>query len=52
MNEDDLVRRAAEERESIVARYKRGREDGTHNDPKDDRAYEIYRFTDRYGFIQ
>ena len=33
---------AAEEREAIVARYDRGREDGAVIDPWEDPAYEIY----------
>lgn len=52
MNEDDLVRRAAEEREIIVARYKKGREEGAQIDPWEDPSFEVYQVTDRYGFMQ
>jgi hypothetical protein len=52
MNEEELLRRAAEERELIVGRYSRGREDGAQIDPWEDPAFEIYHATDRYGFIQ
>ena len=52
MNEEDLLRRAAEERALIVTRYSRGREEGAQIDPWEDPAFEIYHATDRYGFIQ
>ncbi|PNF38828.1 hypothetical protein B7P43_G10199 [Cryptotermes secundus] len=51
MNEEELLRRAAEERALIVSRYSRGREDGAQIDPWEDPGYEIYHTTDRYGFI-
>ncbi|XP_071446863.1 USP6 N-terminal-like protein [Hetaerina americana] len=46
-----LLLRAAEERSSIVARYRHGREPGAQIDPWEDPAFEIYHATDRYGFI-
>lgn len=52
MNEEELLRRAAEERELIVSRYSRGREEGAQIDPWEDPGFEIYHTTDRYGFIQ
>ncbi|KAJ9597544.1 hypothetical protein L9F63_011602, partial [Diploptera punctata] len=52
MNEEELLRRAAEERALIVSRYSRGREEGAQIDPWEDPAFEIYHATDRYGFIQ
>lgn len=52
MNEEELLRRAAEERAHIVSRYSRGREDGAQIDPWEDPGFEIYHVTDRYGFIQ
>jgi hypothetical protein len=52
MNKKELLRRAAEERELIVSRYSRGREDGAQIDPWEDPTFEIYHVTDRYGFIQ
>ncbi|GFG29869.1 hypothetical protein Cfor_12130 [Coptotermes formosanus] len=51
MNEEELLRRAAEERAHIVSRYSRGREDGAQIDPWEDPGFEIYHVTDRYGFI-
>lgn len=48
--EEELLKRAAEERANIVSRYARGRE-GAEIDPWEDPAYEIYHVTDRYGFI-
>ncbi|KAJ9600546.1 hypothetical protein L9F63_026315, partial [Diploptera punctata] len=51
MNEEELLRRAAEERALIVSRYSRGREEGAQIDPWEDPAFEIYHATDRYGFI-
>nr|CAD7570143.1 unnamed protein product [Timema californicum] len=51
MNEEDLLRRATEERDNIVSRYARGREEGAPIDPWEDPGFEIYHATDRYGFI-
>ncbi|XP_069688329.1 USP6 N-terminal-like protein isoform X2 [Periplaneta americana] len=51
MNEEELLRRAAEERALIVSRYSRGREEGAQIDPWEDPGFEIYHATDRYGFI-
>lgn len=52
MNEEELLRRAADERALIVSRYSRGREDGAQIDSWEDPGFEIYHTTDRYGFIQ
>lgn len=52
MNEEELLQRAAEERETIVLRYKKGRQEGAEIDPWEDPAFEIYHVLDRYGFIQ
>uniref|UniRef100_A0A1B6DWH4 USP6 N-terminal-like protein n=1 Tax=Clastoptera arizonana TaxID=38151 RepID=A0A1B6DWH4_9HEMI len=51
MNQEELLQRAAEERATIVARYKKGRQEGAEIDPWEDPAFEIYHVTDRYGFI-
>lgn len=50
MNEEDLVKRSAEERERIFRRYEQGRE-GAEIDPWEDPGFEVYHATDRYGFI-
>ncbi|CAH1119624.1 unnamed protein product [Phaedon cochleariae] len=50
MNEEDLVKRSAEEREKIFRRYEQGRE-GAEIDPWEDPGFEVYHATDRYGFI-
>ncbi|XP_049818662.1 USP6 N-terminal-like protein [Aethina tumida] len=50
MNEEDLLKRSAEEREKIFRRYEQGRE-GTEIDPWEDPGFEVYHTTDRYGFI-
>lgn len=52
MNEEELLQRAAEERETIVLRYRKGRQEGAEIDPWEDPAFEIYHVLDRYGFIQ
>lgn len=51
MNEGDLLKRSAEERERIFKRYERGREEGAEIDPWEDPGFEVYHATDRYGFI-
>ncbi|XP_067002612.1 USP6 N-terminal-like protein [Anabrus simplex] len=51
MSEEELLQRAAEERATIVSRYKRGRENGAQIDPWEDPGFEIYHVTDRHGFI-
>lgn len=51
MNEEELLKRSAAERDRIFSCYDRGRE-GTQIDPWEDPAYEVYHTTDRYGFIQ
>lgn len=50
MNEEDLLKRSAEEREKIFIRYEQGRE-GAEIDPWEDPGFEVYHTTDRYGFI-
>ncbi|KAJ8965107.1 hypothetical protein NQ317_005368 [Molorchus minor] len=50
MNEEELVKRSAEERERIFKRYEQGRE-GAEIDPWEDPGFEVYHTTDRYGFI-
>ncbi|XP_057664280.1 USP6 N-terminal-like protein [Diorhabda carinulata] len=50
MNEEDLLKRSAEEREKIFKRYEQGRE-GAEIDPWEDPGFEVYHTTDRYGFI-
>ncbi|XP_060520368.1 USP6 N-terminal-like protein isoform X5 [Cylas formicarius] len=50
MNEEDLLKRSAEEREKIFKRYEQGRE-GAEIDPWEDPGFEVYHATDRYGFI-
>ncbi|CAG9763280.1 unnamed protein product [Ceutorhynchus assimilis] len=50
MNEEDLIKRSAEEREKIFKRYEQGRE-GAEIDPWEDPGFEVYHATDRYGFI-
>ncbi|KAF7273174.1 USP6 N-terminal-like protein [Rhynchophorus ferrugineus] len=50
MNEEDLLKRSAEERERIFKRYEQGRE-CTEIDPWEDPGFEVYHTTDRYGFI-
>lgn len=51
MNEEDLLKRSAEEREKIFRRYELGREEGAEIDPWEDPSFEVYHATDRYGFI-
>ncbi|KAK4877243.1 hypothetical protein RN001_009749 [Aquatica leii] len=51
MNEEDLIKRSAEERDKIFRRYERGREEGAEIDPWEDPSFEVYHATDRYGFI-
>ena len=50
MNEGDLLKRSAEERERIFKRYERGREEGAEIDPWEDPGFEVYHATDRYGW--
>ncbi|XP_011495459.1 PREDICTED: USP6 N-terminal-like protein [Ceratosolen solmsi marchali] len=51
MNEEELLKRSAAERDRIFSCYDRGRENGAEIDPWEDPAYEVYHTTDRYGFI-
>ncbi len=52
MNQEELLVRAAAERDTIVKKYALGREEGAQIDPWEDPSFEIYHVTDRYGFIQ
>ncbi|XP_076370408.1 USP6 N-terminal-like protein [Tachypleus tridentatus] len=45
------LQRTAEEREAVVTKYDRGRENVASIDPWEDPAFEIYHVTDRYGFL-
>ncbi|XP_076622582.1 USP6 N-terminal-like protein [Colletes latitarsis] len=51
MNEEELLKRSAAERDRIFSCYDRGRENGAEIDPWEDPTYEVYHTTDRYGFI-
>lgn len=51
MNEEDLLKRSADERDKIFKRYELGRSEGAEIDPWEDPAFEIYHTTDRYGFM-
>lgn len=51
MNEEDLLKRSAEEREKIFKRYELGRAEGAEIDPWEDPDFQIYHVTDRYGFM-
>ncbi|XP_043286925.1 USP6 N-terminal-like protein isoform X2 [Venturia canescens] len=51
MNEEELIKRSAAERDRIFSCYDRGRENGAQIDAWEDPAYEVYHTTDRYGFI-
>lgn len=51
MDESDLITRAKEERDKIFKRYDQGRDQGAEIDAWEDPAFEVYRQTDRYGFI-
>lgn len=41
MNEDDLLKRSAEERDKIFNRYELGRSDGAAIDPWEDPGFEV-----------
>ncbi|KOC63221.1 USP6 N-terminal-like protein [Habropoda laboriosa] len=51
MNEEELLKRSAAERDRIFSCYDRGRENGAEIDPWEDPTFEVYHATDRYGFI-
>ncbi|KAG6797712.1 USP6 N-terminal-like protein isoform X1 [Apis mellifera caucasica] len=51
MNEEELLKRSAAERDRIFSCYDRGRENGAEIDPWEDPTFEVYHTTDRYGFI-
>lgn len=51
MNEEELLQRAAEERATIVAKYRHGRKEGAIIDPWEDPEIQQYQNIDRYGFI-
>lgn len=52
MTEEELIARAADERNAIVQRYELGRQPGAKIDSWEDAAFEVYHVLDRYGFIQ
>lgn len=51
LDEYEELQRAAREREEIVAKYDKGREEGAKIDPWEDPEFKVYQVTDRYGFI-
>ena len=51
-SELDLLERSRQERDEIVRRYDRGRDDDATIDDWEDPKFEIYHTQDRYGFIQ
>ncbi|OWF45907.1 USP6 N-terminal-like protein [Mizuhopecten yessoensis] len=51
LDQYDEVERASRERNEIVAKYDKGREEGAQIDPWEDPTLEVYHVTDRYGFI-
>ncbi|GAB6029812.1 hypothetical protein CHUAL_005524 [Chamberlinius hualienensis] len=52
LTEEEILRRASDERAAIVAKYDKGREEGAQIDPWEDPSYEIYHYIDRYGFVR
>ena len=51
-SESELLDRARQERDEIVVRYDKGRDDDATIDDWEDPKFEIYHTQDRYGFIQ
>ncbi|XP_028264272.1 USP6 N-terminal-like protein [Parambassis ranga] len=47
----DIETMVAEERAEIISKYEKGRQDGVSIDPWEDADYNIYKFTDRFGFL-
>ncbi|CAD7089548.1 unnamed protein product [Hermetia illucens] len=47
-----LLLRAREEREKIFQRYDRGTDPSNDVDPWENPSFEVYHYTDKYGFIQ
>ncbi|KAM6466636.1 uncharacterized protein PHA67_012412 isoform 1-T5 [Liasis olivaceus] len=47
----DIDALIAEERTEIIAKYEKGRQDGTQIDPWEDADFALYKVTDRFGFL-
>ncbi|XP_063145348.1 TBC1 domain family member 30-like [Candoia aspera] len=47
----DIDALIAEERAEIIAKYEKGRQDGTQIDPWEDADFALYKVTDRFGFL-
>ncbi|KFV80987.1 USP6 N-terminal-like, partial [Struthio camelus australis] len=48
----DIDTLIAQERAEIVAKYEKGRQEGTQIDPWEDADFTLYKVTDRFGFLQ
>ncbi|XP_068022767.1 USP6 N-terminal-like protein [Melanerpes formicivorus] len=48
----DIEALVAQEKEEIVAKYEKGRQQGAHIDPWEDADFTLYKVTDRFGFLQ
>ncbi|XP_054027957.1 USP6 N-terminal-like protein [Dryobates pubescens] len=47
----DIEALRAQEKEEIVAKYEKGRQQGAHIDPWEDADFTLYKVTDRLGFL-
>ncbi|KAK2842047.1 hypothetical protein Q5P01_012247 [Channa striata] len=47
----DIETLIAEERAEIISKYDQGRQDGVNIDPWEDANYNLYKVTDRFGFL-
>ncbi|MCI4381684.1 hypothetical protein PGIGA_G00254790 [Pangasianodon gigas] len=47
----DIDTLIAEERADIISKYDKGRTEGVHINPWEDANYDVYKFTDRFGFL-
>ncbi|KAJ8247265.1 hypothetical protein GJAV_G00244300 [Gymnothorax javanicus] len=47
----DIETLIAEERADIILKYDKGRQGGAHIDPWEDADYNVYKVTDRFGFM-
>ncbi|KAM7414257.1 hypothetical protein PAMA_019194 [Pampus argenteus] len=47
----DIDTLIAEERSEIISKYDKGRQEGVNIDPWEDADYNIYKVTDRFGFL-
>lgn len=47
----DIDTLIAEEREEIITKYEKGRQEGVRIDPWEDADFSIYKITDRFGFL-